>query len=233
MRSQLQVTESFRALDDVIIKGDLSKISEADRVLYYKSVCESIGLNPLTKPFEFIHLNGRMVLYALKTATDQLRQLHDVSIEIISREKIDDIYVVTALAKNASGRTDASIGAVNVAGLKGEALANAFMKAETKAKRRVTLSICGLGMLDETEVEDIPATIKIVNINQENEERTILQQNIDAIKGCLTLEELKVAYEKAYPQIKTPAGRSTLVTIKDEMKELLMRPMIEEDLNNG
>jgi hypothetical protein len=30
------------------------------------------------------------------------------------------------------------------------------MKAVTKAKRRVTLSICGLGMLDETEVETIP-----------------------------------------------------------------------------
>ena len=34
-------------------------------------------------------------------------------------------------------------------------LANAFMKAETKAKRRVTLSICGLGILDETEIETI------------------------------------------------------------------------------
>jgi hypothetical protein len=29
------------------------------------------------------------------------------------------------------------------------------MKAETKAKRRVTLSICGLGFLDETEVETL------------------------------------------------------------------------------
>ena len=37
----------------------------------------------------------------------------------------------------------------------GEQLANAMMKAETKAKRRVTLSICGLGLLDETEVEDV------------------------------------------------------------------------------
>jgi hypothetical protein len=34
--------------------------------------------------------------------------------------------------------------------------ANAIMKAVTKAKRRVTLSICGLGFLDETEVETIP-----------------------------------------------------------------------------
>jgi len=30
--------------------------------------------------------------------------------------------------------------------LKGEARANAFLKAVTKAKRRVTLSICGLGL---------------------------------------------------------------------------------------
>ena len=39
--------------------------------------------------------------------------------------------------------------------LKGDALANALMKAETKAKRRVTLSIAGLGWLDETELDTI------------------------------------------------------------------------------
>jgi hypothetical protein len=33
--------------------------------------------------------------------------------------------------------------------------ANAIMKAETKSKRRATLSICGLGFLDETEIETI------------------------------------------------------------------------------
>jgi phage tail sheath protein FI len=36
------------------------------------------------------------------------------------------------------------------------------MKAETKAKRRVTLSICGLNMLDESEVESIPQQAKQV-----------------------------------------------------------------------
>ena len=30
------------------------------------------------------------------------------------------------------------------------------MKAVTKAKRRVTLSICGLGFMDESEVADVP-----------------------------------------------------------------------------
>jgi hypothetical protein len=44
--------------------------------------------------------------------------------------------------------------------IKGEIRANLILKAITKAKRRATLSICGLGFLDETEVEDIPAAAK-------------------------------------------------------------------------
>jgi hypothetical protein len=39
------------------------------------------------------------------------------------------------------------------------------MKAETKAKRRATLSLCGLGMLDETEVASVPeAKPGVVNL---------------------------------------------------------------------
>ena len=49
-----------------------------------------------------------------------------------------------------------------ITGLKGEALANALMKAETKAKRRVTLSLCGLSWPDESEVESIPEARTVV-----------------------------------------------------------------------
>jgi hypothetical protein len=45
---------------------------------------------------------------------------------------------------------------VPLGNLRGEALANALMRAETKAKRRVTLSIAGLGWLDETELDTMP-----------------------------------------------------------------------------
>ena len=45
---------------------------------------------------------------------------------------------------------------LSLAILKGEAKANAVMKAETKAKRRVTLSICGMGWVDESEIDSIP-----------------------------------------------------------------------------
>lgn len=143
-------------IEQVMIRGDLSGLNPKQRVEYYGAVCKSVGLNPLTKPFEYITLNNKQVLYALRAATDQLRSVHKISVTITNREKIDDVYIVTARAKNSDGREDESAGAVNVTGLKGEAMANAYMKAETKAKRRVTLSICGLGLLDESEVETIP-----------------------------------------------------------------------------
>lgn len=144
------------AIEKAITAGDLSQLTPAQRVIYYKAVCDSVGLNPLTKPFEYLRLNGRDILYANKGCADQLRQLHGVSVELPDARVHQGVYVVTAHAVDRNGRKDASTGAVNVEGLKGEALANAMMKAETKAKRRVTLSICGLGMLDESEVQDIP-----------------------------------------------------------------------------
>jgi hypothetical protein len=143
-------------IEQVVMQGDLAKLGPEERLSYYRQVCESVGLNPLTQPFTYLVLNGRLTLYARKDATDQLRRVHEVSVTIVSREDVRDTYVVTARATLPSGRTDESIGAVSLVNLKGDALANALMKSETKAKRRVTLSICGLGFLDETEIETIP-----------------------------------------------------------------------------
>jgi hypothetical protein len=139
-----------------VVGDDLVSLTAAQRAEYYQAVCRSVGLNALTKPLEFLHLNGRLRLYALRDATDQLRRLHGISITIVNRQRELDIYVVTARATDPHGRTDESTGAVAIGGLKGEPLANALMKAETKAKRRSTLSICGLGWLDETELDTIP-----------------------------------------------------------------------------
>jgi len=144
-------------MEKVVIGGDLSELNAAQRADYYTAVCRSLGLNPLTKPCEFLILNGKLRLYALRDCTDQLRRLHGISIYITNRERMGDIYIVTARAKDRTGREDESTGAVPLGNLKGDALANALMKAETKAKRRVTLSIAGLGWLDETELDTIPS----------------------------------------------------------------------------
>lgn len=150
-----QEKEYYEVMEKVVAGGDISKLSAKERMIYYNKTCQSVGLNPLTRPFEFIHLNGKLTMYTKKDATEQLRSIHGVSIYKIDKEVIDDIYVVTAYAKDKNGKEDIGTGAVVIAGLKADAKANAFMKAETKAKRRVTLSICGLGMLDESELDTV------------------------------------------------------------------------------
>jgi|GEM_PF-4406351 len=180
----------WSVLEKVAIHGDLSALSPEERIVYYTRVCESVGVNPITRPFDYLELDGKLVLYAKKDCTDQLRKIYKISINIVSREKLGDVYSVTARATTPDGRTDEAIGAVSL--LKKEMVwdekkinpktgkpgayvwtgkyvplnpdeeANAVMKAETKAKRRVTLSIVGLGWLDESELETIEGAKKVV-----------------------------------------------------------------------
>lgn len=191
-------------MESVIVRGDLAKLQPEERAKYYSTVCQSIGLNPLTKPFEYITLNGKLTLYARKDATDQLRSLRGVSVVIVSRERVEDVYVVTARATTTDGRSDESIGAVAIGNAKGEALANALMKAETKAKRRVTLSICGLGMLDETEVESIPAAHVAPALPADG---PISQQQLEELQEIIAnLLELDVEYGKLLTGVNRLAG---------------------------
>ncbi len=143
---------SPEVMERVLLSGDLSTLTAAQRLSYYESVSRSLGLNPLTKPFEYITLNGKLTLYARKDCTEQLRRRYNISLKILTREITDGCVVVTAKAVMPNGREDESVGSV-VLPAGAEAKANAMMKAETKAKRRVTLSICGLGMFDESELE--------------------------------------------------------------------------------
>lgn len=148
-------TTAGEVMEAVIIKGDLGKLTPEQRSDYYMAVCKSVGLNPLTKPFEYITLNGKLTLYALRACTDQLRQIHGISIEVVDRIESEGLMMVHVRAKNKDGRQDEDYGAVPFVNLKGEAAANAIMKCVTKAKRRATLSLCGLGWLDETEIETV------------------------------------------------------------------------------
>lgn len=157
MASELMPMESTaERWETAIVDGNLERLQPAERLELVRRICDATGLTLESQPFQYLRLSGKLVLYARRDATDQLRRVHRVSVAIVSRDTTDGVHVVTARATMPDGRTDESTGAVPVKGLQGDAMANALMKAETKAKRRVTLSICGLGMLDESEVESIP-----------------------------------------------------------------------------
>lgn len=153
----MQQAEAASLFTTLVLNSDLSKLSEPQRVEYYKVVCERAGLDPMAKPFDLITLQGKLVMYPNKTTTAQLTAINNLSVVIVSKEVINGLYVVTARATKPNGASSEDVGAVTIGGLTGDAAANAMMKAITKAKRRAVLAVCGLGMVDESELETIPA----------------------------------------------------------------------------
>ena len=148
-------------IESIVVKGDLSGLNQQQKVAYYNYRCQQIGLDPSAKPFDLLNLSGKQVLYANAGATQQLCSMHKLSTQITHRERVDDIYLVSCRVTGADGRVSENQGAVSVGNLKGDALANAILKATTKAIRRSVLAHCGLGMMDETEVETIPNAMRV------------------------------------------------------------------------
>lgn len=154
-------TEQQQTITNLVLGGDLSKMDGPARVSYYVQLCQSLNLNPHTQPFQILKFQGKEIMYATKSCTEQLRKQQGVSVTGLEHREKGDVYLVVCTVTDATGRIDVGTGAVATTNLKGEALANAFMKAETKAKRRATLSICGLGMLDESELDTMPQAVQV------------------------------------------------------------------------
>jgi len=175
MNSELAVIPmEASTLNALVLAGDLSKLTEAQMSAYYVYRCKAVGLDPATKPFDVLVLNGKKVLYATKECSSQLSHRDKLTAEIVTTSIIGGVYEVKARAKSPDGRFTDDLGVVSVEGLKGDALCNAMMKAATKGKRRAILTHCGLGMLDETEIETIPASAKGAStaIHQTMQKRT-------------------------------------------------------------
>lgn len=153
MNTQLQTTQSqsvapndvSAAALELALAGDLARLTVEDRLKYIARTCELVGLNPLTKPFDIMSFQGKTVLYANKSCAEQLRKIHGVSVEIVERKVEFGCLIVRCKATDGSGRHDEALAAVPFNEKNPDLASNAMMKAETKAKRRVTFSICGLG----------------------------------------------------------------------------------------
>ena len=162
MSEALATQDEAAILEAVVVGGDLKKLQPLQRLEYYRARCRNAGLDPLAQPFQFLELQGKLVLYATKAATDQLAASRNLCIEVLSRDVTEgDIYEVVCRVRDSAGRVTEDIGAVYVGGMKGEALANARKKGVTQAKRRSILAHCGLGMLDETETEGLAGAVRI------------------------------------------------------------------------
>ena len=161
MAQEIATQDQARLLEKVVIENDLSQLTPEERNKYYSATCESLGLNPLTRPFQYLRLNNKLTLYATKDASEQLTRNYQVSLEKRGSEDFEGVRIITYRATDPTGRFVDATGVVSIAGLKGDNLANALMKAETKASRRATLRLVGLGWLDETETETIKGAMRV------------------------------------------------------------------------
>jgi hypothetical protein len=219
---------SGEILEKVILGNDLSGLSPLEKVQYVKNICQTIGLNPVTKPIQLMKFQNKEVPYFTKDATEQLRKINRVSIIKIDTHMYEGVYVVTAYASTPDGRQDSSTGAIVTSNLKGDALANAMMKAETKAKRRVTLSICGLGFIDECEVESIPNAQK-VDITGHIPPVAFSDDDILDISMVASLDELKAVFTEKTTKFKGhPEILKKIIEIKDKRKNELMSADIRD-----
>ena len=229
-------------VSSLILHGDLSKLTPTDKVQYYHAYCRRIGLDPVTQPFKILKLSGKEVLYCDRSGTQQLNKLHSVSHQITGRERVDNVYIVTALASLPSKRQTESICAVSLlypeiisywdkgqkvqkphpkAGqvLIGDDFCNALMKAETKAKRRATLDLLGLGILDETETETIPGAVT-VPIDAEPK----IVQCKTKLDEAKSLPELAAIWKRNYHQWKSELSAedfADLTEYKEDKKDAL------------
>lgn len=156
-----------KSIDEIVVTGNLAELTDEQRTVHYLQVCDALGLDHRLHPLEYIFVDnngrGQLILYVLRAGTDQLRELHGIDIiPPLVKEIVDGVCTFTAKARNKKGRTDISTGSVSVQGKYGQARADAVMAAETKAKRRVTLSLAGVGLLDETEIADMNSKVTTV-----------------------------------------------------------------------
>ena len=146
---------------------NIDKLTPQDREKYYQDVCKLVQLPPEPRLLDFIYMDSgdgarTLVLYALKGATDVLRNIHGISGTGLTKDVGDGYVAWIASGVNKDGRTEVAVGAASTKGLTGEGLARAVTVAQTRATRRLTLQFVGAGILDESEVNEKTTNISSV-----------------------------------------------------------------------
>jgi hypothetical protein len=152
----------------LVLDGDLTALSPAQRVAYYVHRCRLLDIDPGEQPFQLIKLDGKLTLYASKTCANALTRNNKLSLEVRSVTYDGPFVTVTARASTLDGRFADDVGiidleSVDIIGGKnkwgkdvaGIGRPNGVMKAVSKAKRRAVLALCGLGLLDDSEVDSV------------------------------------------------------------------------------
>lgn len=125
--------------------GKCDALNDVQRVGYLNFLCAKACVDPTLRPFDLIPTKNGLRPYANKDCAALIRDGRGVSVTELKMQVVNNICIATASGRDRTGRVDTEIGACPM----GEEPHNNMMKAVTKAKRRLTLSLCRLGSLVE------------------------------------------------------------------------------------
>jgi len=159
-KNAIDLAAKLTPFEAAAFSGDLAKLQPEERGVYLLQFCQSLGVNPLSGAIQFLMLDGRLVLYATKGCAQQLARRDHVTVKTSEPKVVLGILMCEATAElttpDGQIRTANNVGCVpwdDKAAAKEKC--NAVMKCVTKAERRVILSICGLGLMDEAELDTV------------------------------------------------------------------------------
>lgn len=144
--------------------GDLSKLTGEQRAALYRRTCDSLGINSLTRPFEWVEFydpetkGKKLTLYPRAACADQLAYQHRIRVEVVEEKIVGSLFKVVVKGTMPNGRTETNVSYLDLTDrdgnqLRGQKLGNAFMKGHTKAKRRLIFGM--VGMMAPPDVEDL------------------------------------------------------------------------------
>lgn len=135
--------------------GDLRTLTQVEQAVVYLDACEQYGISPAIHPFDMLKnkQNGKLELYANKHCAHALAEMHKVSIEDTEIQQDGDDFTVLHHLVDKDGRKGPGFAAVSLKGTTGDIRANLKMKCDTKAFRRGTLRLYGIGYTDDSELD--------------------------------------------------------------------------------
>jgi len=140
-------------IQDILTKsgGRCDQLNIDQQAEYKIYLCAKIGVSPTLQPIDLIPTKNGLRPYLNKGAAELIRDTRKISIADIEVSEKNGMFVAVCKVRGLNGRIDCDMGACPLNGTEKSPMApyNSLMKAVTKAKRRATLSMCGLGAIIE------------------------------------------------------------------------------------
>lgn len=154
--------ETIKEAANLMVTGDLSKMTMVQKAQFLYKLAKAEGIPPFPPPYAIGKDNmGKEKIISTKNRAESLRKRDGISTKTLYKGPLRmgsefnmEYYEVEVEGSTRDGRTATGTGVNYIKGAMGQELANKIMGCETKAQNRVTNSLSGSGLMDETEAVD-------------------------------------------------------------------------------